>query len=57
MCHLINGTEVSKKLTSMSPIENLSFWRGDGIFEAIRIHEGFLFALDRHLKRLEAFST
>ena len=27
--------------------------RGDGIFEAIRIHDGFLFALDRHLKRLE----
>ena len=50
--YLINGTEVSKNNFN-SPIENLSFWRGDGIFEAIRIHDGFLFALDRHLKRLE----
>ena len=50
--YLINGTEVTKNNFN-SPIENLSFWRGDGIFEAIRIHEGFLFALDRHLKRLE----
>ena len=50
--YLINGIEVSKGNFN-TPIESLSFWRGDGIFEAIRIHNGFLFALDRHLKRFE----
>ena len=50
--YLINGIEVSKSNFNL-PIENLSLWRGDGIFEAIRIHDGFLFALDRHLKRFE----
>jgi branched-subunit amino acid aminotransferase/4-amino-4-deoxychorismate lyase len=51
--YLINGAEVSKNNFN-TPVENLSFWRGDGIFEAIRIHDGFLFALDRHLKRFES---
>ena len=50
--YLINGFEVSKNDFKL-PIENLSLWRGDGIFEAIRIHDRFLFALDRHLKRFE----
>lgn len=50
--YLINGIEVSKSNFKL-PIENLSLWRGDGIFEAIRIHDRFLFALDRHLKRFE----
>lgn len=50
--HLINGVEVSEE-NFVTPIQNLSVWRGDGIFEAIRIHDGFLFALERHLQRLK----
>ena len=44
--YLINGKEVEKENFNV-PIEDLVVWRGDGIFEAIRIHDGFLFALDK----------
>ena len=47
---IINGAKV-EEANFVVPIQNLSFWRGDGIFEAIKIHEGYLFALDRHIKR------
>ena len=49
--YLINGQEVSKEDFSI-PVEDMIGWRGDGIFEAIRIHEGFPFGLEHHLERM-----
>ena len=49
--YLINGQEVSKEDFSI-PVEDMIVWRGDGIFEAIRIHEGFPFGLEHHLERM-----
>ena len=43
--YLINGVEVSKEEFNI-PVENLAIWRGDGIFEAIAIHKGYLFGID-----------
>ena len=48
--YLINGKEVKKEEFNI-PVENLAIWRGDGIFEAIAIHKGYLFGLDKHLER------
>ena len=48
--YLINGTEVKKEEFNI-PVENLAIWRGDGIFEAIAIHNGYLFAIDKHMER------
>ena len=48
--YLINGKEVKKEDFNI-PVENLAIWRGDGIFEAIAIHNGYLFALDKHMER------
>ena len=47
---LINGKEVKKEDFNI-PVENLAIWRGDGIFEAIAIHNGYLFAIDKHMER------
>ena len=47
---LINGKEVKKEEFNI-PVENLAIWRGDGIFEAIAIHNGYLFAIDKHMER------
>ena len=49
--YLINGVEVSKEEFNI-PVENLAIWRGDGIFEAIAIHKGYLFGIDKHMERL-----
>ena len=48
--YLINGIEVKKEEFNI-PVENLAIWRGDGIFEAIAIHNGYLFAIDKHIER------
>ena len=48
--YLINGNEVKKEEFNI-PVENLAIWRGDGIFEAIAIHNGYLFAIDKHMER------
>ena len=48
--YLINGVEVSKEEFNI-PVENLAIWRGDGIFEAIAIHKGYLFGIDKHMER------
>ena len=48
--YLINGKEVKKEDFNI-PVENLAIWRGDGIFEAIAIHNGYLFAIDKHMDR------
>ncbi len=48
--YLINGEEVTKEEFNI-PVENLAIWRGDGIFEAIAIHKGYLFGLDKHIER------
>ena len=48
--YLINGKEVEKEDFNI-PVENLAIWRGDGIFEAIAIHNGYLFAIDKHMER------
>jgi len=50
--YLINGKEVKKEDFSI-PVQDLVVWRGDGIFEAIRIHAGFLFALEKHMDRFK----
>ena len=50
--YLINGKEVKKDDFNIS-VEDLVVWRGDGIFEAIRIHGGFLYALDKHMERFK----
>ena len=51
--YLVNGEEVSKE-NFVAPVEDLVIWRGDGIFEAIRIHGGYLFALDKHIERFKS---
>ena len=48
--YLINGKEVKKEDFNI-PVENLAIWRGDGIFEAIAIHNGYLFAIYKHMER------
>ena len=50
--YLINGSEVSKENFSLS-IEDLSVWRGDGVFEAIKIHNGYPFGVNLHIDRLK----
>ena len=51
--YLING-EIVKKKDFHIPIEDMLVWRGDGIFEAIQLHEGFPFGIDLHLDRLSS---
>ena len=48
--YLINRKEVKKEEFNI-PVENLAIWRGDGIFEAVAIHNGYLFAIDKHMER------
>ena len=48
--YFINGKEVKKEDFNI-PVENLAIWRGDGIFEAVAIHNGYLFAIDKHMER------
>ena len=46
--YLIDGVQVEKE-DFILPVENIGVWRGDGIFEAIRIHEGYPFGIELHL--------
>ena len=50
--YLINGKEVTKEEFQI-PVEDLVIWSGDGIFDAIGIHQGFLFALEEHIERFK----
>ena len=50
--YLINGSEVLKEKFNL-PIEDLSVWRGDGVFEAIKIHNGYPFGINLHIDRLK----
>ena len=50
--YLINETEVAKKDFQL-PVENLAVWRGDGVFEALTIHDHFPFGIDNHIERLK----
>ena len=50
--YLINSVQVEKKDFTI-PIENMGVWRGDGVFEAIKIHDGYPFAIDLHIDRLK----
>ena len=50
--YLIHGIEVEIK-DFILPVENIGVWRGDGIFEAIRIHEGYPFGIDLHIERFK----
>lgn len=50
--YLINETEVSKENFQL-PVENLAVWRGDGVFEALTIHDHFPFGIDNHIERLK----
>ena len=47
--YLIDGVQVEKE-DFILPVENIGVWRGDGIFEAIRIHEGYPFGIDLHIE-------
>ena len=49
--YLINSVQVEKK-DFIIPVENMGVWRGDGVFEAIKIHDGYPFAIDLHIERL-----
>ena len=50
--YLINETEVAKEDFQLS-VENLAVWRGDGVFEALKIHDHFPFGIDNHIERLK----
>ena len=50
--YLINDLEVSKEEFTL-PVENLAVWRGDGVFEALRIHDHYPFGLEQHIDRLK----
>ena len=50
--YLIDGVQVEKE-DFILPVENIGVWRGDGIFEAIRIHEGYPFGIDYTSKDLK----
>ena len=50
--YLINGIEVYKEDFQL-PVENLAVWRGDGVFEALKIHDHFPFGIDNHIERLK----
>ena len=50
--YLINNTEVAKENFQL-PVENLAVWRGDGVFEALKIHDHFPFGIDSHIERLK----
>ena len=50
--YLIDGIEVEKK-DFILPVEHIGVWRGDGIFEAIRSHEGYPFGIDLHIERFK----
>ena len=51
--YLINGNVVEKEDFNI-PVEDMLVWRGDGIFEAIKLHDGFPFGIDLHLDRLSS---
>ena len=46
-----------QKKNSVCPIEDLSVWRGDGVFEAIKIHNGYPFGINLHIDRLKNLVT
>ena len=46
--YLINGLEVTKEEFTL-PVENLAVWRGDGVFEALKIHDHYHFGLEKHI--------
>ena len=48
--YLIDGVQVEKE-DFILPVENIGVWRGDGIFEAIRIHKGYPFGIDLHIEK------
>tara|TARA_B100001113_G_scaffold63658_1_gene48708 strand:- start:728 stop:1552 length:825 start_codon:yes stop_codon:yes gene_type:complete len=50
--YLINEIEVAKEEFQL-PVENLAVWRGDGVFEALKIHDHFPFGIDNHIERLK----
>ena len=50
--YLINDLEVTKQ-EFVLPVENLAVWRGDGVFEALRIHDHFPFGLEKHIDRFK----
>ena len=46
--YLINDLEVTKDEFTL-PVENLAVWRGDGVFEALKIHDHYPFGLEKHI--------
>ena len=51
MVYFINGEPVGREDFNIS-VEDMIVWRGDGVFEAIQVHDSFPFGLERHLERL-----
>ena len=50
--YLINDLEVTKDEFTL-PVENLAVWRGDGVFEALKIHDHYPFGLEKHIEWLK----
>ena len=50
--YFINEEEVEKEHFHI-PVENLAVWRGDGVFEALKIHDYYPFGIDKHIERLK----
>ena len=50
--YFINEEEVEKEDFHI-PVENLAVWRGDGVFEALKIHDYYPFGIDKHIERLK----
>ena len=50
--YLINDIEV-KKEDFLIPVENLAVWRGDGVFEALKIHDHYPFGIEKLIDRLQ----
>ena len=50
--YFINEEEVKKEDFHL-PVETLAVWRGDGVFEALTIHDRYPFGLAKHIARLK----
>ena len=50
--YFINEEEVKKEDFHL-PVENLAVWRGDGVFEALKIHDRYPFGIEKHIDRLK----
>lgn len=50
--YLINDLEVTKDEFTL-PVETLAVWRGDGVFEALEIHDHYPFGLEKTYRQVK----